>query len=685
MIYEAWKKIGGTVPFGQLELFHHHAEVKRIDESIRSRIKGEAESALKTPWPRLTASLYREFRLNGNRANFENLGFERIRILSALFWGEYTEMEGRYSAPLVDVIWSICEQTSWVLPAHNQVKDIQAPDLPDPDEPTLALFSAQTAANLSLILHYLRQSFEEFSPLFLRRVERELKSRVIQPYLERDDLWWMGLTEITGKVNNWNPWINSNVLLVTLLTERNPAIRERVIEKVCLTLDRFLAVYEPDGGCDEGCTYWNKAGGSLFDCLEILHAACGIDLFSEPLIREIGRFLYRMQINGPWFVNFSDGAARIRINASLVYLYGKRINDEALQELGLEAFEALKNEYFFHGNIYDRLRTFSVHREMHRRGREVRRRDSGDAVQSRGLYPRVSWLPRTQVGAVREEAGTTEGFFLSFKGGHNNESHNHNDVGTFVVSFNGAPVLIDVGVETYEAKTFSARRYEIWTMQSSYHNLPEINGSMQRFGEEYRALEACFVPADGPEGADRFSLDLSRAYGEDASVNRWHREMTFNRKEKAVEWKESFAFRKRQSFQMHLMTPWEPLEADPGLDSGAGAELGGRLTLFNGPGGWSQASLAARPCGRGWSQASLGGRGQSDESLDNPFDNPFYGVDEPTKLTCAYPAELSVEIEEIILEDEKLLAVWPQRIYRVVFGGTAREGELHFTLRAGAE
>ena len=498
MIYEAWKKIGGTVPFGQLELFHH-ADVKRIDESIRSRIKEEAESALKSPWPRLTASMYREFRLNGNRANFENLGFERIRILSALFWGEYIEMEGRYSAPLVDVIWSICEQTSWVLPAHNQVKDIEAPDLPDPDEPIVALFSAQTAANLALILHYLRQSFEEFSPLFLRRVERELKSRVIQPYLERDDLWWMGLTEIEGKVNNWNPWINSNVLLVTLLTERNPAIRERVIDKVCLTLDRFLAVYEPDGGCDEGCTYWNKAGGSLFDCLEILHAASGIDLFSEPLIREIGRFLYRMQINGPWFVNFADGAARIRINASLVYLYGKKIGDEALQELGLEAFEALKDEYFFHGNIYDRLRTFSVHREMRGAAEEIRRRrDSGDAVGRRGLYPRVSWLPHTQVGAVREEAGTTEGFFLSFKGGHNNESHNHNDVGSFVVSFNGGPVLIDVGVETYEAKTFSARRYDIWTMQSSYHNLPEINGLMQRFGEEYRALDARFVPADGP-------------------------------------------------------------------------------------------------------------------------------------------------------------------------------------------
>ena len=681
MIHSAWKKTAAAssapVPYETIHFFDHQA-IRTVDEGVSARVREEAEAAQRAAWPALSASAYREFRLTGVRRNYQDLYNERNRIISALFFGELIGNQGRYLDSLADRIWSICEQSSWAVPSHNRVRGVTKPDLPDPDEPTLALFSAQTAANLALILHYLRQSFEEFSPLFLRRVERELKSRVIQPYLQRDDLWWMGLTEIEGKVNNWNPWINSNVLLVTLLTEKDKAIRERVLDKVCLTLDRFLAVYEPDGGCDEGCTYWNKAGGSLFDCLEILHAACGIDLFSEPLIREIGRFLYRMQINGPWFVNFADGAARIRINASLVYLYGKRINDEALQELGLEAFEALKNEYFFHGNIYDRLRTFSVHREMRGAAEEIRRRDSGAAVQSRGLYPRVSWLPHTQVGAVREEAGTTQGFFLSFKGGHNNESHNHNDVGSFVVSFNGGPVLIDVGVETYEAKTFSARRYEIWTMQSSYHNLPEINGLMQRFGEEYRALEARFVPADGPEGADRFSLDLSRAYGEDALVNRWYREMTFNRKEKAVEWKESFAFRKRQGFQMHLITPWEPLEPD----SGPGPDLGGRLTLFNGPGGWSQAALAARPCSRGWSQASLGGRGQSDESSDNTFDNPFYGVDKPTELICTYPAELSVEIEEIILEDEKLLAVWPRRIYRVVFGGTAWEGELHFDLRA---
>ena len=79
------------------------------------------------------------------------------------------------------------------------------------------------------------------------------------------------------------------------------------------------------------------------------------------------------------------------------------------------------------------------------------------------------------------------GFYLAAKGGHNAESHNHNDVGNFIVYADGRPVLIDAGVGTYTAKTFSPQRYEIWTMQSAYHNLPTINGFLQKDGRQFRA------------------------------------------------------------------------------------------------------------------------------------------------------------------------------------------------------
>ncbi len=65
---------------------------------------------------------------------------------------------------------------------------------------------------------------------------------------------------------------------------------------------------------------------------------------------------------------------------------------------------------------------------------------------------------------------------MAAKGGFNNESHNHNDVGTFSLYVNTIPVILDAGVGTYAKQTFGKDRYTIWTMQSNYHNLPMING-----------------------------------------------------------------------------------------------------------------------------------------------------------------------------------------------------------------
>ena len=49
------------------------------------------------------------------------------------------------------------------------------------------------------------------------------------------------------------------------------------------------------------------------------------------------------------------------------------------------------------------------------------------------------------------------GFFFGAKGGFNAESHNHNDVGSCVMYFDGKPCLIDLGREEYTAKTFSSK------------------------------------------------------------------------------------------------------------------------------------------------------------------------------------------------------------------------------------
>ncbi len=93
------------------------------------------------------------------------------------------------------------------------------------------------------------------------------------------------------------------------------------------------------------------------------------------------------------------------------------------------------------------------------------------------------------------------------------------------------------GVETYTAKTFSPQRYDIWTMQSGYHNLPTIDGVMQAAGRTFAARDVSYRADDG---AAEFSLDISGAFPTSARLESWHRRLRLDRVRNMVEVQDSY-------------------------------------------------------------------------------------------------------------------------------------------------
>jgi hypothetical protein len=163
--------------------------------------------------------------------------------------------------------------------------------------------------------------------------------------------------------------------------------------------------------------------------------------------------------------------------------------------------------------------------------------------------------------AAREKEGSDRGLYLAAKGGHNSESHNHNDVGEFIVYLDGKPVLVDAGVGTYTGKTFSAQRYEIWTMQSAYHNLPTVNGVQQHEGEELKASDLAYRADDA---AAELSMDIAGAYPESSGIKSWRRTYRLRRGRGAyVEAVDDFELeRPTLDITLSLLTPLTP-EVDP--------------------------------------------------------------------------------------------------------------------------
>lgn len=587
---------------------------------IQAHIEEGSEN-LGAEWPALPATLTLEFVRNGNRANFEQRSFRRREILAEMVLAEVLEGRSRFLDPIADAIWSICEESDWGVPAHLSMQKAGY-GLPDISEPTVDLFTAETGALLAWTDYLLHNRLDTVSPLLRRRIAYELDRRIITPILEQTDFWWMGFGE--EAVNNWNPWINSNYLAVVLLIEPEPARRAAAVHKSLLTLDRFIQSYHADGGCDEGPTYWGRAAASLFDCLDLLHNATdgGIDVFSDPLIRNMARFIANAHIDADFFINFADAAPQISHDPSLVYRFGKAVEDPQLTAF---AAHLARQQNFGQGALAAQF------------GRLPRLLpallNASELMQHPPAQPHLAdvWLPDIQVMTARSKAGSAEGFFLAAKGGHNAENHNHNDVGSFIVYRNGLPLLIDIGVGTYTRQTFSPDRYKIWTMQSGYHNLPTINGVMQKEGQRFAARDVrYFVDTNGAE----LTLDIAGAYPDSAAVKTWKRRIRLLRG-REVQLIERYELAQwREPFTVNLMTALSAAEIRPGV-----IELTGI---------------------------------------------PHAGTEQTLAAELLYPADLfSFKAERIAVDDGQLQKNWGDHVFRLVFRAKNNKlrGEYTFRLR----
>ena len=162
--------------------------------------------------------------------------------------------------------------------------------------------------------------------------------------------------------------------------------------------------------------------------------------------------------------------------------------------------------------------------------------------------PKDIWVSDVQVMTSRTESG----LYLATHAGHNAESHNHNDVGDFIVYANNEPVIIDAGRGNYTARTFSSHRYELWFTQSEHHNLPIVNGKGQIAGRNYQSNLVQYVknPLES-----RLTMDIAAAYDSAAGIKSWSRSVVMNRPKNQIEINDQAAFvSKSNQVQQVFMT-----------------------------------------------------------------------------------------------------------------------------------
>jgi len=475
---------------------------------------------------------------------------------------EYAENKGRFIPDIINGMWAIMDEASWVVPAHNVAwfrphnSDArpmygESGELPDFDQPVIiALFSAGTAGMLSHAYYLFKEQIDAVTPLVLRRLEKVLEERIFEPFMKYN-YWWTGLGRFNPP-NNWNPWVLSNVLACYAYVCKDEDKRAAAVARACLMLEKFVAGYNDDGGCDEGPSYWGVAGASFFDCLEELSDMMGSAFdacLQDPKVQNIGRYIYRAHIAGRYFTNYADAPKLIHVSCDLVYRFGKKIGDDNMVRLAVALRDLYKED--------SKMEAMDVHR-FYRHVKEILNAANLENEPNRG-FPLVEdvYLDGLEQMMAREKDGSTDGLYLAAKGGHNGEGHSHNDIGSFVLYSDGEPVIIDLGSGQYSAKTFGPERFTIPQMQSAYHNLPVINGVQEVSGRDHAASDAKYTCENG---VSTLSMNILTAYGEGTGAEKWQRTFVFDRNEKKVTLTDEAVFTgENNSCETMFMVPVAPV------------------------------------------------------------------------------------------------------------------------------
>ena len=457
--------------------------------------------------PQTTYTLYRQFEHAGERRNYERAHFaKRTMLTRAVF--EMLLGDDSQRDVIHDLLWSICEETSWVLPAHEE----QGPDYwelhPSPrqrpwgahtaltrEPDAIDLFCAETGASLAETIHLLG---DRLAPEVVQRVRQEVVRRIFKPYLAygRKHWWYKGAL-------NWNGVCNGSIALAFLRLERDPQTLAEAIAQALEGFNAYIATgFEADGGSIEGIGYWNYGLMYYVTVAELLRERTGgqLDLLAAPRLVDIAHYPLAAALSPGLYLNFGDAEEATTLSSGIVQRLAERT--------GVADLRALANP------------------PQQPKGRGVPTaklaivlRDAawwdGRQLPFPASARRDAYLPDS--GVIRLVGQTVDGrpLALATKSGHNDGHHSHTDIATVIYHVDGESLLCDPGRGKYSKEYFRLPRYENVFCNSFGHGVPVIGGRLQTPGPEFggrQQYHGTVIACDTDPDEKSAVVDFHRAY-----------------------------------------------------------------------------------------------------------------------------------------------------------------------------
>ncbi len=544
-------------------------------EDYLSALRKEAERLKDEPLCELPFHTFKQYDTTGNRLSYENVYFHRRRCLGIFALMAWLYQGNDYLSLTEDYLWAICNEFTWALPAH-----LNGNSLNDKVNPlTLDLFACETAQTLAEITYLLK---ERLNPAIVLRCQSEVERRIFTPFLARTTPYWWETCHM-----NWASVCAGSIGMAAIWQISDDTKRlATILSQLLPVMEYFLSGFENDGVCLEGLSYWTY-GMSYFTAFADLLAIRTdgkLDLLANDKVKAIAAFQGKCYFEGGHTVSFSDADAndtfRIGITNYLAHYFNHDIPlppATSAAKFGTDACarwcqmfrdfvwtatapEATTgccgatqlvtsccsmSEQAVPATTQAAIQAVSV--DTHASTQAVAQAISSapHPQSSACVLPDAKWLIFRDVHA---NAG-------AIKGGHNDEPHNHNDVGSFFFLLHGSEVLTDLGAGEYVKDSFSDKRYTIFTNNSFSHSVPIINGNGQKTGREYAACEYLFTD-------DRASMNIAPAYGDD-TLSSLIRTLTFDSTAHTLTLCDSYTFTEAPvSLAERFVTRQKPALAD---------------------------------------------------------------------------------------------------------------------------
>jgi hypothetical protein len=483
----------------------------------------DAEKLCTKALPDQPDSLFLEFSQNGNRTRFQKVATNRRNRIVTLTLAEALENRGRFLPALEQTIAALCAEKTWVLPAHDRsLANFKGKEIvPDLGATGLATELAQ----MDFILG------DKLSPATRKLIREQVRRRVLEPFRamvegrQREAFW------LRAKMN-WNAVCVGNIIFTALTLE--PSVADRAFYATAgeRLIRNSLLGFTPDGYCAEGIGYWNYGYGHDILATEALRRATGgkIDLLNDEAAIQPALFCLRSEVLPGIYPSIADCTPGSKPAADLTAYLTRRLG--LSQETGPlpQEMKGLALSLMF-ASAADNLPLVRL-------------------LKTANDNPLRSFFPFGGVLISR----TTEGnpaFAVALKGGHNDEPHNHNDVGSFGVYVGAAQIICDPGGEVYTARTFSSKRYDSTVLSSYGHAVPVIGEQLQRTG---RAAQAVILETNFTAAADVFKLDIRSAYAVPA-LQKLERTFKFQRgANPSLEVRDEIQLSKPTAFETVLVT-----------------------------------------------------------------------------------------------------------------------------------